>query len=162
MEIRKITKTDGKRLFIEIGKNMRKSEFLPELKKGDEVLLLPLRKLSKSEMDRLIGKYISYYDLADDESHTLKQEGIVKLNKEEYWDKNDEYSKSKRYVLIDPELGPNDVFDNLDEKFDLKVFKNKELYINKVECDKCKKKYFEGYKYCPFCGKYNKLYKKEE
>ena len=53
MEIKKITKTDkdGKRLFIEMSKNLKESKGLPNLKKGDEILLMPIRKLSIYDME---------------------------------------------------------------------------------------------------------------
>lgn len=164
MELRKITKTDkeGKRLFVEIGKRMKGGDNLPALKRGDEVLLLPVRKLTEKQLDSLIDKYIKFFDIDDDDSFALCFEGVVKLNKKEFWDENEEDSIQNKYVLIDPDLGPIDSFNNLDNVFDLQVISGKERYVNKVTCLKCKKQFFEAYKFCPHCGKKNKLFKNEE
>jgi predicted amidophosphoribosyltransferase len=64
--------------------------------------------------------------------------------------------------LIDPELGPTDFIDDLNDVFDLQVIPGREKYVDKVNCYKCKKQFFEAYKYCPHCGKNNKLYKQED
>ena len=162
MEIRKITKTDqnGKRLFIEIRKTMKESHVLPALKKGDEVLLMPSRKLSEKQMEELVGKYVKYFDI--DEDASICFEGVIKRNGREFFeDDDDENVKKSKYVLIDPEIGPIDFFDNLNGMFDLRVIPNRERYVNKVNCHKCRKPFFEAYKHCPHCGKYNKLFEKE-
>ena len=165
MEIRKITKTDkdGKRLFLEIGKSMKESDKLPALKKGDEILLMPIRKLSAKQMESLIGKYVKFFDISEEESFALCFEGVIKKNDPKFWEKEDgEDIKKCKYTLIDPEIGAIDFFDDLNDVFDLQVIPGREKYVDKVNCYKCKKQYFEAYKYCPHCGKYNKLYKKEE
>jgi len=165
MEISKVTKTDkdGKRLFIEIGKRMKESDKLPILKKGDEILLMPIRKLSTIQMESLIGKYVKFFDISDEESFALCFEGVIKKNSSKFWEKDDgEDIKKCKYTLIDPEIGAIDFFDDLDDVFDLQVISGREKYVDKVNCYKCKKQFFEAYKYCPHCGKYNRLYNKEE
>ena len=164
MEIRKITKTDdgGKRLFIEIGKAMKKNDVLPGLKKGDEVLLMPLRKLTEKQMEKLVGKYVKYFDI--DEKDAICFEGIVEQNKKEFWeDDEDEKVKESKYALIDPdpEFGPTDFFDNLNDVSDLQVIPGRENYVNKVNCSKCKKQLLKAYKWCPYCRTYNNQFKKE-
>ena len=164
MEIKKITRTDkgGKRLFIEISKNMKTGGILPGLKKGDELLLMPIRKLTNKQMERLVGKYVKYFDISEEDSYALCFEGVIKKNNSEFWEDNEgEDIKKNKYVLIDPDLGPIDFFDDLNDIFDLEVIPGRERFVEKVNCMKCKKQFFEGYKYCPHCGKYNKLYHKE-
>jgi len=162
MEIRKITRTDkdGKRLFIEIGKNMKKEDVLPALKKGDELLLMPIRKLTIKQMERLIGKYVKFFDISEEDSYALCFEGVIKKNNPEFWEDDDgEDIKKNKYVLIDPEIGPIDFFDDLNDIFDLQVIPGRERFVDKVNCLKCKKQFLEAYKYCPHCGNYNKLYR---
>jgi intein/homing endonuclease len=148
-------------LFIEIGKAIKKSNCLPELKKGDEVLLMPIRKLNEKEVESLLGKYIKFFEINEKESYALCFEGVLKKNKDEYWEEEENEMKKSKYTLIDPEIGPIDAFDNLDGVFDLQVLPGKERYVNKINCWKCKKQFFEAYKYCPHCGKPNRLYKEE-
>ena len=165
MEVRKITKTDkaGKRLFIEIGKKMKENDILPDLKKGDEMLLMPIRKLTPKQIESLLGKYVKFFDINEEDSYALCFEGVIKMNKKEYWEEDDEEEVRKsKYTLIDPEIGPIDFFDDLNEVFDLQVLPGREKYVNKVNCYKCKKQFFEAYKYCPHCGKYNRMFNKEE
>ena len=166
MEIRKITKTDkgGKRLFIEIGKAMKKNDVLPALKKGDEVLLMPRRKLTETEMENLVGKYVKYFDIG--ETDPLYFEGIIKKNKKEFWETDeDEKVKKSKYALIDsaPKFRPTDFFDNLNDVSDLQVIPDIERHVNKVNCNRlsCKKSFFEAYKHCPHCGKKNTMFKRE-
>ena len=164
MEIRKITKTDkdGKRLFIELGKSMKEGDKLPVLKKGDEILLMPVRKLSAKQMESLMGKYVKFLDINEGESFALYSEGVIKKNDPKYWDEEDSDDvKEYKYALIDPEIGAADFFDDLNHVFDLQVIPGREKYVNKINCYKCKKQFFEAYKFCPHCGKYNRLYNKE-
>jgi hypothetical protein len=80
MKIRKITKTDkdGKRLFVEIGKKMKEGDILPSLKKGDEILLMPVRKLTAKQMESLVGKYVKFFDINEEDSFALCFEGVIK------------------------------------------------------------------------------------
>ena len=163
MEIRKITKTDKDRLFIELGKKMKESHALPSLKKGDEILLLPARKLNPKQMEDLLGKYVKFYDISDEESYALCFEGVIKKNKKEFWtDEDEDDIEKEKYALIDPELGPIIAFDDLNDMFDLRIIPGREKYVDKTNCYKCKKQFLEAFKYCPYCGKYNKKYQKEE
>lgn len=164
MELKKITRTDkgGKRLFIEIGKSMKNASTLPALKKGDSILLLPSRILTAQQMESLVGKYVKFFDINDVDAYALCFEGVIKKNKKEFWEEDDsEDIKKRKYALIDPELGPMDSFDDLNDVYDLQILPGREKYVNKINCYKCKKQFFEAYKYCPYCGKYNKAYKLE-
>ena len=166
MEIKKITKTDkvGKRLFVELGKNSKKGNtFLPELEKGNEVLVMPRRKLNEEQMRKLVGQYVIYYDIDNDSAMIF--EGVIKLNKMEYWE---EGMPKGKYVLLDPTLGEDeidqaiDAFDDLNDVFDLQVFPEKAKQTLKIKCWKCGRQYYEAYKFCPHCGKKNNRYKDKE
>ena len=157
MEIKTITKTDGKRLFVEISKNLKTSSTLPEIKKGDEVLLLPIRKLSN--LNNLLGKYIKYLELEEETQFAMFFEGILDKNQKKYWQEDDdeEFRKSK-YVLVGPNDEIEDTFDDLNDVFDLEVMEGKEKQFKKTTCHKCKKQILLSHKFCPHCGKANKEY----
>ncbi|MBI2664408.1 hypothetical protein HYX10_03640 [Candidatus Woesearchaeota archaeon] len=163
MEIRKITKTDkrGKRLFVEIGKKMKSEADLPALKKGDQVLVMTQRKLTPTQMQALVGKYVKFFDISDEDSYALSFEGIVAINKPDFWGRDDDKSAKFKYALLEQELGPIDAFDDLNYVFDLQVIPGRERHVNKVSCYKCKKQFFEAYRYCPHCGKHNQLFRDE-
>ncbi len=161
MDIRKITRTDkqGKRLFIEIGKEMKKEGILPALKKGDRILLMPVRQLNEKQMEMLVDRYVKFFDIDYDGSYASCFEGMVRKNNKTYWNgKEEEYDKNKKYVLVHPEFGTIDYFDDLNDTYDLQILKGKEKYVNKVNCKQCKKQFFEAYKYCPDCGRKNRCY----
>ena len=164
MEIKKITKTEkgGKRLFVEIGKKLKEGGFLPGLKKGDRIAMLPIRKLDDKQMAQLVGKYIKFFDMSEEESYALCFEGVLKINRQEYWEDDEYEPKKQKYALFDSEIGPIDAFNNLNEVYDLQVLPGREKFVNQINCIKCKKQFFEAYKYCPYCGKYNRLFQKEE
>ena len=159
MEIKKITKTDkdGKRLFIEMSKNLKESKGLPNLKKGDEILLMPIRKLSIYDMETLVGKYVKFFDISEEDSYALCFEGVIKRNHPKFWDANEiQETKEYKFVLIDPEIGPIDFFDDLNDIYDLQIIPGREKYVDKVGCYKCRKQFFKAYKYCPYYAYHNK------
>jgi hypothetical protein len=162
MEIKKITKTDGKRLFVEIGKTLKSGEgHLPDLKKGDEVGVLTFRKINSEELEKLLGKYVKFLELDEKEGFVMWFEGIIKENKKEFWD--DDHELKGRYALISyeftdkPEGEATEEFNEL-EVFDFKVLPDKIKSIEKTQCtnQKCKKYSLAEYKFCPNCGKKKK------
>lgn len=97
METKKITKTDGKRMFVEISRKEIEPQDLPPLKKGDKVLIIPRRSFTDKFLDKQIGKEISFFVLADmtyGKPFYYYVRGILQPDKEEYWAKHD---PMKRY-----------------------------------------------------------------
>ena len=168
MEVRKITKKDSsgrtERLFVEISKAMKDTDGLPPLRQGDEVLLLPRRRLSQVEMDKLVGKYVKYLDI--DQDYILEFEGIIERNKPEYWDSKKD--KEARYMLLDPSLAENpedqalDAFNHLNDIFDLIICKDKQAELMKKPCSnrKCKHRIPVKYPNCPWCKTKNKNFQR--
>ena len=98
MEIKKITKTDGKRMFVELSMNMISSPGLPPLVKGSKVLLLPRRDFAEKFLDEKVGKHLSYFFLEkiSGNHHFFHEvEGILVENKKEFWAEHD---SSKEYT----------------------------------------------------------------
>jgi hypothetical protein len=92
METKKITKTDGKRMFVELSKEMiTPKSGLPPLQKGDEVLIIPQRKFTDEFLIKMIGKKMKcvlLFELFGSISYS-KYEGIVVEYKEDFWPKHD-------------------------------------------------------------------------
>ena len=167
MESRKITKTDkgGKRLFVEIGRGIKDAPGLPKLKKEDRMLLLPQRNLTKSELEKLIGQYISFF--IDEGKDLVFYEGILRKNEPKFW-KNQKMLEGD-YVLLDCFLDEEEPIlvldlDDINHYFDLQVITDAATELKGVECynPKCKKKFSISFKYCPHCGKHNPEYTKNK
>jgi hypothetical protein len=161
MEVRKITKTDGQRLFVEISTGLKEGkQGLPSIKKGDEVLVTPIRKLSAQQMQNLVGKYVSYWDIDPEEGTVLFFDGEIQKNDEKFWD--EEEPEDGKYVLIDYALRPDgkgvaiDSFDDLNDVFDLKILQKETQARVKCNNPRCKKEFIKKYMYCPHCGSKNK------
>lgn len=188
MEIRPITKVerDGTRLFVELSKNMRDPNGLPDLKKGDNILLLPQRHFTKDDMIQLEGKRVGFIAIDKEEIDSdlmegiFPDEGVIKRNNPEWYTDEDDPDKKKNYVLWDDEgeiedkLDAEDAnekyepypeeyvlatFDNLDEFFDVKLLPPVPQY-HRCSGKKCNKSISEEDNYCSNCGEPNRMKKR--
>jgi hypothetical protein len=182
MEIKKISKKDkeGKRLFVELTKKLKfgKND-IPDLKAGDEVILLPITKqLSEEDLRKLVGKHLKYY-LMDGHGNLTKYEGILQENKTDYVYNEKKHGKmdgdfiesyieelSMKFVLLDKPYSEEEDeqvlerFDDLYKVIDLEIKEPSSIDFNLIECTKCKRNIPKRDKFCKFCGKMNMGYKK--
>jgi NADH pyrophosphatase NudC (nudix superfamily) len=102
MEIKKITKTDGKRMFVELSKNMIEPKSgLPPLKKGGKVMVLPQREFTEKYLDKMLGKQISYFFLMKWKEGFYsygETKGILVENKKEFWPEYDPTDDHKEEI----------------------------------------------------------------
>lgn len=173
-EIKPITKTDGSRLFVEIGKKFRNANpLLPVVKKGDEVLVVTKHSLGNMFIEKkLLGKYIRYYELVAEDSH---------LSLRSFEGKVVRYATSaharvegiqdvdlKRFLLVDYSSTENPSgeivcsFDWLENCYGLEVLPDKLAQFEKTTCSRprCRKVFSKSFKFCPYCSEKNSDYRK--
>ena len=115
------------------------------------------KEITEEQMEALVGKYVKYYNISEEEDFAMCFEGTIEYNDKKFWDDNE--PPEGKYVLIDPELGAMESFDDLNDVFDLQVIHGKERFFTKVKCWKCGEQIIEAHKFCPHCGKKNKYYR---
>lgn len=188
MEIKTITKTDGKRMFVELSREMIEPKSgLPSLKKGDEIVLLAKRKFTDAFLNKMIGKQVSGFIVKRvSQNHVFYHEvkGILVKNKDDFWPKHDpteRYSKEieiflegkkdhgEDFALVEyssefPDGKPTHKVSSksLSGFYDVQFSDRVADVDSFTPCSnqKCKFRVHRSFRFCPKCGKNNPIFKR--